>query len=128
MINQSYTLLRNALLSNVVTTPALVDEIDSEAVTAPTHSMRVNVAILNLEGTSASLKVAVLGSYDGVVWQVKGLSGATVTVNAASDAPPVTEASSAVVDVDYPFIRLRAAVSGTGATVRFDSELVFSDQ
>ena len=115
----------NAYLSNVT---GYVDRANSHAVPVSAESVRINGTLIQLAGTNTpKLELQLEGSYDGQVWTVAGLSSALIQLT----SPPGVKQSSALLAVDYAYVRLRATVSqttGTDTKALFDAELVFSHQ
>ena len=96
---------------------AYLDQADSHVDRCNSHaiSMQGNRVIINgtviqgadIESTD-ELVLTLEGSYDGQVWKTSGLGSLTFDLS-GTDGPPDNKASStAIDDVDYAFLRLRA--------------------
>jgi hypothetical protein len=107
-----------------------VERCNSHAVPVSAPSVRIDATLVNSVGNGDQLVLQLEGSYDGQVWQTTALSSAAIDFG-ANPSVPVNRQSTALIAVDYAFVRLRATLSqsvGTDARALFSAELVFSHQ
>ena len=129
-------IVRTNLFDNVylASDDDFVDQCNSHAVTMQGNRVMISATLVQSINTAASdtLTFTLEGSYDGQVWKTNGLGQLVLSLN--SDSPPDNSASStAIDDVDYAFLRLRATLLDNEVVterlrVLFDADLVMSHQ
>ena len=108
-----------------------VSRCNSHAITMQGNRVMINATLVQSNATEGDTLVLTLeGSYDGQVWLTTGLGSVTFTL-ATDVAPDNLASSTAIDDVDYAYLRLRANLTQSGAPeprAIFDADLVMSHQ
>lgn len=107
-----------------------VTRVTSHAVAPSSQSVVLQATAVNAAGNRPAVTFVVEGSYDGHVWLTSGLSGVGFALDNLDTEAPKEGASTAFVDVDYAYLRVRATVTSNdnAGEVIFSANLVFSHQ
>lgn len=106
------------------TANGFVEEVVSHAVRVAGNSLKIDAIVVIID-SGGTLTLQLEGSYDGQVWS----TASTISTSISGTTGPNQRASGLLSHTDYPFVRLRATISGSGTKqVLFSGWLAFSEQ